>query len=327
MKALGEGLERYCAGVYRQAEFTVGTADDVENPVRPSAVVRPDEWDVSDSDERPWVEGQSLVATERVRLPAELVHYPPPERTIRPSVTTGLGLGNSTVEALLSGLYEVIERDASTIAWYSTYDPLGLAVEDERYRQLAARAGAEELDVTALLLTQDVDVPVVAVAVHREQWPEVAFGSAAHLDPARAARSALAEAVQNWVELREMGPEDAAAADGAIGRYADDPGPVESFLDVDQRVPASSVGPESVPEGGDHLDAVLDRLTDAGLTPYAARTTTRDVQRLGFEGVRVVVPSAQPLFFGDSYFGDRARSVPDSMGFEPRPDRDHHPYP
>ena len=327
MKALGEGFERYCAGVYRRGAFTHGSVADVADPVAPSAVVAPDDWAVDDGADRPWVRGEALGSDERVSLPAELVHYPPPERTTRPAVTTGLGLGNGTVEALLSGLYEVLERDAATVAWYSTYEPLGLAVDDERYRQLAARAGAAGLDATALLLTQDVDVPVVAVAVRRDEWPKLALGTAAHLDPARAARNALAEAVQNWVELRELGPEGAGEAEGAIGRYADSPGEAGAFVDPDQRVPAGSVGPDTVPEGVDHLAEVLTRVDDAGLSAYAARTTTRDVRDLGFEAVRVVVPAAQPLFFGEPYFGSRAETVPESLGFEPRLDRDHHPYP
>jgi ribosomal protein S12 methylthiotransferase accessory factor len=336
MKALGEAYERYCAGIYRTAEFKRVAAGDLADAVPPSSFVRPDDWTGSgdarideggDRAVRPWVRGTDLVAEQPVSLPAELVHYPPPERTIRPSVTTGLGLGNSAVEATLSGLSEVLERDATTIAWYSTYDPLGLDVADEGFQRLAARAAAEGLDATALLLTQDVDVPVVAVAVTREEWPKLALGTAAHLDAGRAARNALAEAIQNWVELDGMGRADAAAASGAIGRSADRPTVVEEFVSPDQRVPADSVGPVSVPDGGDHLDAVLDRVAEAGLSAYAARTTTRDVQQLGFEAVRVVVPGAQPLFFGDAYFGERAGTVPADMGFEAAMDRDHHPYP
>jgi ribosomal protein S12 methylthiotransferase accessory factor len=333
MKALGEAYERYCAGVYHTREFKTAAATDLADGVAPSAFVRPESWVESgegpdaDRAERPWVRGTDLVTEQPVSLPAEIVHYPPPERTIRPAITTGLGLGNSSVEALLSGLYEVVERDATTIAWYSTYDPLGLDVSDPGYERLAARAGAEGLDATALLLTQDIDVPVVAVAVTREEWPALALGTAAHLDAGRAARNALAEAVQNWVELDGMGREGAAETDGAIDRYAERPPLVDEFVSPGTTVEAASVGPKTVPEGGAHLDAVLDRVVEAGPSVYAARTTTRDVQGLGFEAVRVVVPSAQPLFFGDTYFGERARSVPTDMGFEPALDRDHHPYP
>jgi len=327
MKALGEGLERYCAGVYRAAEFEQGTTAEMINPVSPSAFVGPDEWDSGADDPIDWVQGQHLASANPVQLPAELVHYPPPSRTIRPAITTGLGLGNSGVEALLSGLYEVIERDAATIAWYSTYDPLELAVDSDQWGRLKRRSGTEGLEVTALLLSQDIDVPVVGVAVSREEWPRFAMGTAADLDPAAAANDALAEAVQNWLELDRMGRERAAEANGSIGRYADRPDIVEPFIDPENAVPAASVGPDPTPSGHAELSAVLDRLADGDLDAYTTRVTTPDVERLGFEAVRVLVPEAQPLFFDDPYFGARAESVPPEMGFEPALDRDHHPYP
>jgi ribosomal protein S12 methylthiotransferase accessory factor len=328
MKALGEGLERYCAGVYRGAEFTEAppSADTVagRRPVPPTAFVG---VEASDGP-LPWVPGEALAGGDAVALPAEFVHYPPPAERHRPAITTGLGLGNSGVDALLSGLYEVIERDAAMLAWYSTYEPLGLSVDDEDFDALVARARAERLTVTPLLLTADVDVPVVAVAVHREDaWPQFAVGSGANLDAVAAARSALAEALQNWMELRAMGPEQANAEEGAIGHYADFPDPAREFVDVDTAVPAASVGPQPAPTGEAALDAVVGRVTDAGLDAYAARITTPDVADLGFEAVRVLVPTAQPLFVDESYFGDRAETVPPELGYEPRLDRPFHPFP
>ena len=326
MKALGEALERYCAGVYRLADLREASPADLDDPVLPSAFVTPDLLD--DDRTRHWIEGQDLQEKRDVWLPAELVQYPPPEREIRPAITTGLGLGNGTVEAMLSGLYEVLERDATMLAWYSSFEPLGLAVADEQFQTIASRTRAEGLSVTPLLVTQDIDVPVVAVAVHREgEWPRFALGSAADLDPAAAARSALSEAVQNWLELRGMGQEAAADASGAIGWYADFPEEIETFVDVDRSVSAADVGPEEVPTGEDELERVLDRLDEAELSAYASRITTRDVASIGFEAVRVLCPKAQPLFFDDAYFGERARTVPESLGFEPRLDREHHPFP
>ncbi|MHB9286087.1 YcaO-like family protein [Halobacteriales archaeon Cl-PHB] len=325
MKALGEGFERYCAGVYRTDEFVRGTPADLEDAVSPSAFVCNAES--AGTTTISWVEGRNLHTDGDVMLPAEFVHYPPPSQRYRPPITTGLGLGNSGVEAVLSGLYEVIERDAAVLSWYSTFEPMGLDVADDGFATLVNRARAEDLAVTPLLLTQDVDVPVVAVAVHREEWPRFAIGSGADLDVAAAARSALAEALQNWMELRGMGPEDAAEESGAIGHFADFPESAATLVDPETTVPAATVGPDSVPAGEAELELVLDRLAAADLTAYAARTTTRDVERLGFEAVRAVVPAAQPLFFGEGYFGDRAESVPDDLGFEPRFDREHHPFP
>jgi ribosomal protein S12 methylthiotransferase accessory factor len=325
MKALGEALERYCAGIYHLDEFKSAPPNGIQNAVGPASFVC--QTDPDPTADIPWVVGENLSTGESVPLPAEFVHYPPPSRQYRPPVTTGLGLGNSGTEALLAGLYEVIERDATMLSWYSTFDPLALAIEDEDVETLRRRADSEGLDVSTLLVTQDVDVPVVVAAVHREEWPGFAAGSGAALDVTAAAQSALAEALQNWMELRGMGPEDAAGASGEIGRYADFPPAVQEYVDADGEIPAESVGPDEVPEGRDELDAVLDRLDSADLDAYGVRTTTRDVAHLGFEAVRVLVPKAQPLFFGQSYFGERAETVPADMGFEPRLDRDHHPFP
>jgi len=322
MKALGEALERYCAGVYRSEGLERRRPGELQNAVAPSAFVC--KQTPGDEPIR-FVPGEALGTGETVALPAAFVYHPPPTERYRPAVTTGLGFGNSGVEALLSGLYEVIERDAAMLAWYSTFEPLRLTVEGGPVERTRARAAAEGLEVTLLLLTMDIDVPVVAVAVHRDAWPRLAFGTAADLDAEAAAAAALAEALQNWMELRGMGPDRAAEAPGAIGRYADSPGDAAAFLDADRTVAAGDIS-ERV-DGPAELDTVLERLRAVDRDAYAARTTTRDVESLGFEAVRVLVPGAQPLAFGEPFFGERARQVPRSMGFEPRLDRAHHPFP
>ena len=327
MKALGEALERYSAGVYRTEAFEHGASSAVEGAVPPSSFVLPEGTETDAGASIPWVSGENLATGESVRLPTEFVQFPPPDHRHGPSITTGLGLGNSGTEALLSGLTEVVERDAAMLSWYSTYEPLGLAVDDEEFETLARRARSEGLTVTPVLLTQDVDVPVVAVAVERDEWPRFAVGSAAGFDPDEAARSALAEALQSWIELRAMGPEGAAEAEGEIGHYADSPGPAADFFAADTHVPAASVGPETVPTGENALDTLVDRVTEAGLDVYGARLTPRDVESIGFEAVRVLVPGAQPLFTDEAFFGARASEVPDALGFEPRLDRAFHPYP
>jgi ribosomal protein S12 methylthiotransferase accessory factor len=323
MKALGEALERYSAAVYRTSALETNPAD----PVDPARFVQPGD-PVEAAAVEAWHPGERLDTGDPVDLPAEVVVFPPPERRIRPAFTTGLGLGNGGVDAILSGLYEVIERDAAMLAWYSTYEPVGLAVDDDGFGTLAGRARSEDLAVTALSLTQDVDVPVTAACVHRDgEWPRFAAGMAASLDPTAAARNALEEALQNWIELRRMGPDRAADESGAIGRYAEFPAAAREFVDPSTTVPAATVGPDSVPEGRAALSAVVDRLVAADLEAYGARLTPRDVEGLGFEAVRAVVPSAQPLFTDDAYFGERARTVPGTFGYEPRLDRDHHPFP
>ncbi|WP_254545164.1 YcaO-like family protein [Halomarina pelagica] len=325
MKALGEALERYGAGVYRRGDLLTAPAARLPEAVPAGEFVAPEGVAPPADEPTAWVPGEDLRTGERVALPAERALFP--YETDGPTITTGLGLGNSGAAALVSGLTEVVERDAAMLAWYSTFEPLGVDVDDEGFEALVRRARAEGLSVTATLLTQDVDVPVVACAVHREgEWPRFALGTAADLDPAAAARSACCEAVQNWLELRGMGRADAADAGGRIGHFASLPDSVRGFVEPAATVPASSLT-DGVPEGEAALSALVERVTDAGLDAYAARLTPRDVDLLGFEVVRVLVPGAQPLFMGDAYFGERAETVPGELGFEPRLRREHHPFP
>lgn len=337
MRALGEGLERYCAGVYHLEDL----------PNDPVADAIPlDAFAIAETAPTPtdrWWPAIDLLNESNVAIPAEIVTFPPPERADVHGITTGLSLGTSTVDAILGGLYEVVERDACMLGWYSTFDPIALEVDRERYRTLVRRIASEGLGATALLMTQDIDIPVVTVVVHRRtadgdplvevpgiddtDWPAFAVGSAARFDAGLAAERALAEAVQNWVELDAMGEQTAIDKEGAIGRYGSFPRVVRSLVEVEGRVPAASVGPSEVPTGRAALDAAVGAVDAAGLDVYAARTTTVDVERLGFEGVRVLVPQAQPLVRGDVAFTDRASTVPRTLGFRPWLDRPMHPYP
>jgi ribosomal protein S12 methylthiotransferase accessory factor len=326
-KAVGEALERYAAGVYRESSLRHAPTAGVVDAVPVSAFVRPDGAPTPGPEERvAWSDGIDLRDGSYAAIPASFVHFPQPGRAFAPQITTGLGLGNSTDEALAAGLAEVIERDAAMLAWYSTFEPVELRVETDAFETLEKRARAESLSVTPLLCTQDVDVPVVAVAVHRDrEWPQFALGSAAGFDAAAAARDACAEALQNWTELDSMGPERAADQEGAIGRYAEFPTAAREFVDAPTTVAARDVT-ESIPPA-ERVDEFVERLDDAGLASYAVRLTTSDLAELGLEAVRVVVPAAQPLFTAESFFGERAETVPRELGFEPRPGRAFHPFP
>lgn len=336
MRALGEALERYCAGIYRLDALPDEPGEE------PVAL---DGFALAEARDEPvgrWWSGIDLAARTPVSLPVEAVVFPPPEGAHLAGITTGLGLGSSTVAATLRGLLEVIERDACMLAWYSTFEPIRLGVDNTGYRTLERRAASEGLGVTSLLVTQDIDVPVVTSVVHRrdaegdpmvsvpgtsaDDWPAFAVGSSADLNPAVAAERALAEAIQNWMELAAMGP-DQAEAEGAIATFANFPRQARSLLEADHAVPADAVAPGELATGEAALERVIAAVSAADLDGYVARLTTRDVAGIGFEAVRVLLPAAQPLVRNGRPSSPRTREVPRTLGFSPRLDRGPHPYP
>ena len=327
MKAMGEALERYGAGVYRESSFTYATTQDRDDVIAPDAFVQPTPI-CSPSQELPWVPAVDVSTEAPWLVPAEVVVFPPPSRHIRPAITTGLSIDSTATGAVLGGLLEVIERDAAMLAWYSAYEPLGIDVADHTFDRLTRLAAVERLRVSVTVITQDIDVPIIAAAVHRDdEWPRFAMGSAASLDPVDATIGATQEALQNWTELNAMGHELATEEEPRIAGYADDPREASQFVDPEITVPASQLTspvPDTPEMQVEHLASLAGA---AGLTCLAASITPRDMRALGFEAVRVVIPEAQPLFTGSAYFGERARTVPSAMGYRARPDREPHPFP
>jgi Uncharacterized conserved protein len=93
MKAIGEALERYSAGVYRTQQATRGSERTLADPVSPRAFVRPEGFDPPAPDERiEWIAGEALPDGKRVSLPAEFVWFPPPSQRSRRRSRPGLGL-------------------------------------------------------------------------------------------------------------------------------------------------------------------------------------------------------------------------------------------
>jgi len=212
-------------------------------------------------------------------------------------------------------------------SWYSTADPLGIEVDDEGFAELEKRARTESLSVTRSSSRPTSTCPSSRSAcIARATGPASRRGRApTSIPPPRPGarsrrRSRTGPNSGRWVPTR---PQKQGAA---IGRHADFPAETRAFFDADATVPAESLGEPEL-SGGDELAAVVDRAEAVGLEPYVARTTTRDLAALGFEAVRVLVPGAQPLFTGDPFFGDRARDVPRSMGFEPDLEKAYHPFP
>jgi ribosomal protein S12 methylthiotransferase accessory factor len=118
-----------------------------------------------------WIEGWDLLTSEPVWVPAQLVlmYYKPhsEEQMIGYGTTAGLAFQTSRLRAILHGLFEVIERDALNIRWYSRLPPARVVVDLERVLAselgvLRSRMTAPHLDVEVFLLTLDSPIPVVA---------------------------------------------------------------------------------------------------------------------------------------------------------------------
>lgn len=115
------------------------------------------------------------------------------------ATSNGLASGNVLDEALLHGMYEVIERDASARARrYGTGRPVDLSsVDDPSAGMLLERYKAAGIHVQVRLLPSPFGVPTFDAVIKSSVFPVPCVGIGTHLDPGVALCRALSEAAQS----------------------------------------------------------------------------------------------------------------------------------
>lgn len=342
--AIGEAVERYCGNHMGQAEVRWASFDELvaagEHAIDPDTLVLysqamldmpgcPFEPFTRDLRVR-WVRGRSLTHDRPVWMPVTLVfvNWLATEQGQHPLTNymnfSGVAAGMSLDRAIVSGLEELVERDA-TMVWWMNAHPLPAVRPTPELEALTAGAPAAAGQRAWLVhLDNQFDIPVMAGLVHHTAEDFFTIGFAARPDPEEAARKAWTEA---WT-LQE-GSRDLDAPDSLIRkaiewgfasyvdlkphradrRYLDDYRP--DFLDVSDLMCQQQVflDPRAIDavRPFTHVPATRDmaslpRLPDRSLATYQQRIeqqgfeicyldcTTPDVAAAGMHAVRVVVP-------------------------------------
>ncbi len=156
-----------------------------------------------------WIEGHCLLSGIDQWLPHELVHanYTDPQPAgsgVFAATTNGLASGNTWNEAVLHAIYEVIERDATTL-WKLSADAWGsrravdlASVDDPVCARLIEQFERAGLDVAVWDVSSDVEVAVFYCLVTDRDATTGApeMGAGAHLSANVALARALTEAAQ-----------------------------------------------------------------------------------------------------------------------------------
>jgi ribosomal protein S12 methylthiotransferase accessory factor len=302
----------------------------------------------------PWVRGYSLRDRRTVLVPLILTYYhcaPQSERFVQ-ECSNGCASGGSLAEAVLSGLCELIERDAFLLAWYGRVPLPELDPASSRRpatRQLVERLALYGYRARFFDTRLAFSVPVVTgVAVRtRPGLGALAFGAGASLDPEAALAAAVAEIATDAVRLRMRTEREepelrAMAADyGAVRSLHDHPllyGLPEmarhaSFLlDAPRGEPLALADafPGAAPRTGDlreDLAECVAVLTAAGFDTIVVDQSAPEQRRLGLHTASVIVPGLVPIDFGWSrqrvLHLPRLREVTHAAAPHPVP----HPFP
>lgn len=368
--ALGEAIERYCSSVFFKEDLLLGSYASVSQLSR---ALKPGELSLfhptqrgklryswfSEETKLCWTAGYSLTRKERVLVPASLVYVPyygfyqdQGEESIGPGISTGQASGYSDTEALLGGLYEVIERDAFSILWLNRLPVPKIDVASNArlaaiYREHFER---KNLECTLFDMTSDIGVPSVLCLMidRRADPPMICTGGATNFSAERAAVKALVEAAQTLQWARYLGDREepfVIAKDYAniddfekhvyLYGYGDRLSAVDFLRRTKDSVPLSALPSASFASPAREFRAVRRAVEDRGYEVLAVDLTSVDVAECGYRALKVMVPQMQHLEGDHSHrflACERIYEVPALLGYPAKkhPDElnpDPHPYP
>jgi ribosomal protein S12 methylthiotransferase accessory factor len=224
MSAVGEAVERY-AGVYRGDEPVVRGS---YQSLTPDAIHLQECLNFSEQQYQnrhqwnnqqkggyihvvpnPLVETQvldwtplwSLTEEKFKYLPSSFCYFGHPESAeffFCAGNSSGTAAGNNIEEAILSGFYELVERDSAAIWWYNRVQRPSVNLDSLNLpyiKQLQDYYTSLNREFWVLDITSDLGIPVFAAISRRvDRQPEdIVFGFAADLDVERALLGAIAE--------------------------------------------------------------------------------------------------------------------------------------
>jgi putative methanogenesis marker protein 1 len=303
--AVMEAMERYSAEQRDSDEVVYGTVEQARNngpiidpvdlilPVRVLGYV--------ENATIAWTTGYDLMQGEEVWIPACAVfypYYPDGDLQLFRYHTNGIASGNTIEEAILHALFEVIERDAWSIAeeFESSNADIVVTDEDSVPAELLRHFRDNGVEIHLKDLTSDVGVTTIGAASDdvRTKDPEMLdIGVGTHLNPEIAAVRALTEVAQSRTThkhglkvnanlqkaTKEMGYEKIKA----VNRMW--------YGDSQKRVRLSDMKDESTPYVLDDIEAVLGELMDKGFDRVVIVDLTRP--EINVPTVRAIVPGME----------------------------------
>jgi len=329
---LGEAAERYCMFFYDKKQMVFAPYREIAaEAVSPDLVRLYSRQQIEGlgpgarvryfNDDTPvrWVWGYSLTDEKPRLVPASFVYmnyqYDDDEPVIGRNASSGLAGHLTLEEAILTGILELVERDAFTICWLSKRPGRKVIIDDEETEKLLREKfhyGHPKVETHIHDVTLDVPIPSFFTWIERptEMGPAVCVGSTSRLDPKAALRKCFLEAGQGIPyfrfllgQLKDWEPSDdfmnVTSFDHHCVFYLKRPDLVPeafSFLeDVEGEVPLSSIKNRSTGRVLGDIQACVELLRQAGLEVIVVEITTPDIREIGLRVVRVIIPGMVPL--------------------------------
>lgn len=331
--AVGESIERLAAGCYNPPQNLCAWNELKHNAVHPNRFTLFSEEQYatdkfpynifSENTKVNWSKSINLMNGVEEYVPLSLVKLPyrsvKSEERISPAISTGLALGNSKEAAILSGIFEVVERDAFTVSWFLKLPP-NKKLKIEEYIQDFQNICSNNYVCNAYDISIDNLFHTILVTIHDKTSNNFMIGAATRFTVEEAVKKAFLEAAQGitYVEMLVRNYKD--------HKLIEDFDKINSFQ---KHAAFYSIYPEMRKEVGyildenfdfeerkdsnfkiedisnlskkEMLNIAIETVKNSGFSINYVDITTAELKNLGVEAARILIPGLQSLHGTHTY--------------------------
>ena len=323
IRTLMEAVERYSNMVADESRFILSTYNNIEkmaiNPQDMGLYLDETYYKVerisrySPDAEIPWIKGQDLYSGKAVYIAADFVHYPAIRaKPIVLESSNGASAHTDIVQAILNGLYEIIERDAFLTMWLNKIPMPILDIKtlpndfDESVRMIREY----DMNIKLVDLTNDSRVPTVMAVCYNnnpDKYPALEVGTGTHVQPEKAVQKALFEMETGLIhsleeDERKILEEDQISAIYEHAIYYLNPEKRkywEFMISSKQASKLSGFAGKVVNDDGAVLMEIVKHLHTLGRRVVYVNITPPDIRSLDLVAVKVFVTGIQPMYSGN----------------------------
>ena len=306
--AMMEGFERYSAEKQDSDDTVIANLDEIAkkgNYIDPKSLNLGQNLEKQDLSEfkLEWNLACDIISGEEYYVPSNAVYHPYVHEDsidgLFKSNTNGLASGNVLDEAILHGMFEVIERDAWSIfeLTHKNYAQIDLdTIESDVVNDTIDKFESEGIKIKLMDFTADINVPTIAASADDTVSKDaglLTLGMGTHLDPEVAVLRALTEVAQSRATQINGAREDTVRADFAREAGYDRMKRINKFYfkEEENKISLSDIENNATTSITEDIEIVKDELISNDISKILYTDLTRP--ELDISVVRVIIPEME----------------------------------
>lgn len=226
--------------------------------------------------------------------------------------TNGLASGNVIEEAVLHGIFEVVERDAWSIFELTKRNKKQIdldTIENDTVSELVEKFTEQGIKIKLMDITADLKIPTIVASADDTVLKDAALltlGVGTHLNPEIAAIRALSEVAQSRATQIHGTREDTVRADfmRKAGYENMKRTNKDYFVEEDEKINLSDIENKITGSIKKDIEVSIEEVQKAGLDKVIYYDLTRE--EIGVNVARVIIPKAELYCLDEERLGNRA---------------------